>query len=111
MSSTKGASFPPGAPAASGLVPSRASRPPQGGMAREAVGVHPAQVGAHQAGGDGRRVLLGHAVRGEQRLCERIGLVVLDEYALVHRSAISFTCFARAVDSASRKARSVPVDT
>jgi len=36
MSSTKGASFPPGAPAASGLVPRRPRAAP-GGMAREAL--------------------------------------------------------------------------
>src|SRR6266853_746125 len=95
MSSTKGASFPPGAPAASGLVPRRASRPPQGGIAREAVRVHAAQIGAHEAGGDGRCVLLRHAVRDEQHPREGVGLVVLDVYAFAHRSAISCTCFAR----------------
>src|SRR6266853_3306743 len=78
---------------------------------REAVRVHAAQIGAHQARGDGRGVLLRHAVRGEQRPRKRVGLLVPDEYAPAHRSAISCTCFARAVDSASRNARSVPVDT
>src|SRR5438477_263972 len=103
MSSTKGASFPPGAAAAKALKIPR--------QAREAVRVHAAQIGAHQARGDGRGVLLRHPVRAEQRPRKGVGLVVLDEYPLAHRSAISCTCFARAVDSASRNARSVPVET
>src|SRR5258707_13821799 len=81
------------------------------GQAREAVRIHAAQIGAHETRGDGRGILLRHAVCGEQRLREGVGLVVLDVYAFAHRNAISWTCFARAVDSASRNARSVPVDT
>jgi len=80
-------------------------------QAREAVRLHAAQIGAHQARGDGRCILLRHAVRDEQRLRKGVGFVVLDEYALAHRSAISCTSFARAVDSTSRNARSVPVET
>jgi hypothetical protein len=37
MSSRNGASVPPGAPAANGLVPRSPSRPPQGGIAGDAL--------------------------------------------------------------------------
>ena len=82
------------------------------------VGIDPAQVRAHQAAGDDRRILAGEPVRDQQAAGEGVGRVHggidalgLDRLRRRHQSLISCTAFARAVQAASRNARSVPVET
>ena len=87
-------------------------------QAAEAVGVDPAQIRAHQAAGDDRRILAAEPVRDQDASGEGIGRVRgrIDASAFGGsrrrgQSLISCTAFARAVQAASRKARSVPVET
>ena len=82
------------------------------------MGVDAAQIRAHQAAGDDGGVGVGHAVRDQQAPGEGVGRlsVGIDPIARrglrrAHQSLISLTCFARAVQAPSRKARSVPVET
>ena len=87
-------------------------------QAAKPVGVDAAQIRANQAGGDGRRVVLGHAMGDKQAPGEgvrRVGLDVdargFDRTLRRHQSLISLTCCARAAQALKRKARSVPVET
>jgi len=87
-------------------------------QAAEPMGVDAAQIGTHEAGGDGRRVVLRHAMGEKQAPGEGIRRASLDVNAgsfdgswRRHQSLISLTSFARAVQALSRKPRSVPVDT
>jgi hypothetical protein len=87
-------------------------------QAAKPVRVDAAQVGADEASGDGCRVRLGHAMGEKQAPGEgvrRAGLDIdargFDGSRRRHQNLISLTCFARAAQALSRKARSVPVET
>jgi len=82
------------------------------------VSVDAAHIRADEAGGDGRRVVLGHAMGDKQAPGEgvrRAGFDVdtrgFDRTRRRHQSLISLTCCARAAQALNRKARSVPVET
>ena len=87
-------------------------------QAAEPVGVDAAQICADEAGGHDRRVVLRHATGDKQAPGEGVRRAGLDVEARGferswrrHQSLISLTCWARAAQALSRKARSVPVET
>src|SRR5262249_58284418 len=88
-------------------VPRQAAKP---------VRVDAAQVGADEAGGDGRRIRLGHAMGEKQAPGEGVRRASLDIDAggfngtrRRKQSLISLTLFAPAAQVLSRKGRSGPV--
>src|SRR5215472_9510626 len=125
---TKPKPFCPSSAAATGVTRARAhgtridqAAPKAVEVARQAakpVGVDAAQICADEAGGDGRRVFIRHAMGEKQAPGEGIRRASLDIDAggfdgtqRRHQSLISLTSFARAAQAFSRKARSVPVET